>query len=77
MKKNITFAIDEDLLNKIRVVAAERRTSVNALVRDHLKSLVANRYEVDEAREALMNLAHEKAGDMGCQKWDRSNIYDR
>ena len=35
--KNITLAIDEDLLDKARVLAAMRRTSVNAMVRDFLE----------------------------------------
>ncbi len=77
MKKNITFAVDEDVLRDVRVVAAERRTSVNGLVRDYLYSLVAKERATDEAREALLNLAKESAGDMGNQKWDREKLYDR
>jgi hypothetical protein len=34
--KNITLAIDEDLLDKARVLAAMRRTTVNAMVREFL-----------------------------------------
>jgi len=37
MAKNITLAIDEDLLDKVRVLAAMKRTSVNAMVRDFLE----------------------------------------
>jgi len=34
MVKNITLAVEESILNEVKIVAAERRTSVNALVPD-------------------------------------------
>jgi predicted transcriptional regulator len=37
MPKNITLAIDEDLLDKVRVLAAMKRTSVNEMVRQFLE----------------------------------------
>ena len=40
MPKNITLAIDEDLLDKARVLAAMRRTSVNEMVREYLEAEV-------------------------------------
>jgi hypothetical protein len=39
--KNITLAIDEKVLDRVRVIAAERKTTVNALVRDFLNQQVA------------------------------------
>lgn len=41
MTKNITLAIDEDLLDKARVLAAMRRTSVNEMVRQFLEREVS------------------------------------
>lgn len=32
--KNITLSMDEDMLQRLRVLAAMRRTSVNGLIRD-------------------------------------------
>jgi len=37
LPKNITLAIDEDLLDKVRVLAAIKRTSVNEMVRQFLE----------------------------------------
>jgi hypothetical protein len=51
--KNITLAIDEKVLDEVRIYAARRRTSVNALVREHLESLVRGQ---DRAREAIAEL---------------------
>lgn len=50
MPKNITLAIDEDLLDKARVLAAMRRTSVNEMVRDFLEREV--RRETAQASRA-------------------------
>lgn len=77
MTKNITLSVDESVLRKVKVLAAERRTSVNALVRDYLSSLVAKETAQDEAREALLKLIRETDADMGQQKWNREVLYDR
>jgi hypothetical protein len=53
MTKNITLAIDESLLDKVRVIAAERKTTVNQLVRLHLEQIVRNE---DRAKRAIADL---------------------
>lgn len=50
MAKNITLAIDEDLLDKARVLAAMRRTSVNEMVRQFLEREI--RQETQQATRA-------------------------
>lgn len=77
MTKNITLSVDESVLRKVKILAAERRTSVNALVRDYLSSLAAKTSAEDEAREALLKLIRETDADMGEQKWNREALYDR
>ena len=37
MKKNLTLSIDAELLDKMRVLAAMRRTSVNDLIRQYFQ----------------------------------------
>ena len=41
--KNITLAIEDEVLDKVRVVAAEKRTTVNALVREYLTELAGGK----------------------------------
>ncbi|MEO1038972.1 MAG: DUF6364 family protein [Pseudomonadota bacterium] len=48
MAKNITLAIDEDLLDKARVLAAMHRTTVNAMVREFLEQKVG-----EESKDGL------------------------
>ena len=53
MTKNITLAIDDEILKEARIVAAEERTTVNARVRDYLNRVVAlRRVEVAGGRTA-------------------------
>lgn len=77
MTKNLTLTVDEELLEKVKLVAARQRTSVNAMVRSFFQSVAAKEQAKDEAREALLRLAREQQGDMGTQKWSREALYGR
>jgi hypothetical protein len=73
--RNLTLAIDEALLDKVRVLAAMKRTSVNEMVRGFLTRLVEQEDEHDEATEALLKLARESQGRMGDWKFSREETY--
>ena len=75
MTKNITLAIDEHLLDKVRVLAAMKRTSVNELVRGYLTRLVEEEKDRDEAREQLLRLMDESDGRMGEWRPSRDETY--
>lgn len=75
MAKNITLAIDEDLLDKARVLAAMRRTSVNEMVREYLQHIVDQEKQHCEATEALLKLARESQADFGPGPFARGEAY--
>ena len=75
MTRNLTLAIDDDLLDKVRVLAAMKRTSVNEMVRGFLTRLVEEEAEYDEATEALLKLARESQGRMGDWRPTREETY--
>ena len=75
MTRNLTLAIDDDLLDKVRVLAAMKRTSVNEMVRGFLTRLVEQETSKDEAREALLKLIDESDGDMGDWRPSREETY--
>jgi len=56
MKKNLTLSIDEDLLQKARVLAAMNKTSVNDMIREHLEACVERAKTADQARSKLLAL---------------------
>ena len=66
--RNLTLAIDDDLLDKVRVLAAMKRTTVNEAVRGFLTQWVQQETSKDEAREALLKLIDESEG-RGGEGW--------
>ena len=75
MTRNLTLAIDDDLLDKVRVLAAMKRTSVNEMVRGFLTRLVEQEVEHDEATQELLRLIDESEGDMGDWRFRREDAY--
>lgn len=75
MTRNLTLAIDDALLDKVRVLAAMKRTSVNEMVRQFLTRLVEQEIEHDEATRELLRLIDESEGDMGDWRFSREETY--
>lgn len=75
MTRNLTLAIDDALLDKVRVLAAMKRTSVNEMVRGFLTRLVEQEIEHDEATQELLKLIDESEGDMGDWRPSREETY--
>ncbi len=75
MMKNLTLTIDEDLLQKARVLAAMKRTSVNEMVRAFLARTVEEEREADEARAELLRLIDESTAEMGDWRPSRADTY--
>jgi hypothetical protein len=74
--KNITLAIDEAVLDRVRVYAAQRGTTVNALVRDHLAKLADEDARLAETRRRLKELIDTSTAEMGPDYvWNREEIY--
>ena len=56
MKTNITLKLDRDLLRKARVLAAEKDTSVSALVTEQLEKAVREREGYAQAKRRALAL---------------------
>jgi predicted transcriptional regulator len=54
MKTNITLKLDQDLLRKARVLAAEKDTSVSALLAQQLERIIRQREGYDEAKKRAL-----------------------
>lgn len=77
MKTNITLKLDRELLRKARVVAAEKDTSVSALLADQLERIVKDRDAYESAKKRA--LARLKRGyNLGYKRPDsRDELYER
>ena len=75
--KNITLSVDENVLAAARRLAAERDSTVNALVRDYLTKLAAHESRADRARARLRQLSEQSTGRLGKKTWSREDLHDR
>jgi len=76
--RNITLSIPEDLVRRVKVLAAQRDTSVSAIVTDFLADLVGTDASYDEAwsaEEAIM--AAGTGMRIGTINWDRDELHER
>ncbi|OLE13329.1 MAG: hypothetical protein AUG89_05380 [Acidobacteria bacterium 13_1_20CM_4_56_7] len=64
MKANITLKLDRDLLRKVRVLAAERDTSVSALMSEQLEKAVREREGYQQAKRRALAIL-KKGFDLG------------
>ena len=74
---NITLNMPDEILDEARVIAAKRKTTVNAMVRDYITSVVTAESRVARARKRLVELAAKSNAEMGDINWTRENLYDR
>ncbi len=77
MTKNITLAIDDDVLQEVRKYAADHNTTVNALVREQLCAIAARSKMSHAAWDELFRLADEAKAEIGPITWKRDDQYDR
>jgi len=76
MRQNLTVSLDPELIRKLRVIAAERSTSVSRLVGEELERIVERAESFESARQQA--LAMLDAGlHLGGQPVDREELHDR
>src|SRR5260370_28059527 len=74
--KNITLSVDENVLAIVRRHAAERNSTVNALVREYLTGLAAHEDRARRARARLRQLSAQSQGRLGQKTWTREGLHD-
>ncbi|MGC9450482.1 MAG: DUF6364 family protein [Oceanipulchritudo sp.] len=75
--KNLTLRVDERSLERAREVAAERSTSVNALIREYLEELGRQASRREAARAELLELCRESKAKVGSMNWKRDELHAR
>lgn len=74
---NITLSIDETIVKKVRKIAIDRDTTLNAMVREYLMSVAESDAAVrKEQADALIASTERLARDMGPRAWTRDDLYD-
>ena len=77
---NVTLAINDELVKKVRKIAADRDTTLTAMVRDYLLTM-ANEDAASGRKqlecEALERTFREIKIRMGERSWTRQDLYER
>jgi hypothetical protein len=75
-KANLTVQLDAHIIRQAKVVAANRGTSVSALVAADLTALVEQETRYAEARERAALLMRAASG-RGGRTWGRDELHER
>ncbi len=74
---NLTISIDDDLLHRARVRAAERGTSVNAVLRDYLTEWIGKRSARSRSVAALLDQSARASSERQGRRWTREELHER
>lgn len=77
MTKNITLAVDKDVLDRVRVVAAKRQTTVNGLVRAYLEQVAMAEDKKSRFQRRIKALRARTKFEVGPVTWTRDELYER
>jgi Family of unknown function (DUF6364) len=75
--KNVTLSVDEDVLSAVRRYAAERDSSVNALVREFLTGIAEREDRAKKARRRIRKLSERSEARIGSSSWSRDELHAR
>ncbi len=77
---NVTLTLDDELVRRIRRIAAERDTTLTGIIREHLEKLAAGeavtgrKRREEEALERSFTRLHFRVGKPA---WKRSDLHER
>ena len=75
--KNVTIAMDESLLREARRIAADRSTTLNAMIREFLQELADRESQAAKARRRIVELCRNTQAEIGPRTWSRDEIHER
>ncbi len=74
---NITLKIEEELLKKARELALQRKTSINAIVREKLEEFVSSDLNREATLKGLEAFFQRTKAGIGKRTWTRDEIHER
>ena len=75
--KNVTIALNDSLLREARRIAADRSTSLNAMIREFLEELSQRESRAVKARRRIVELCRESQARVGPRNWSRDELHER
>jgi len=75
--KNVTIALDDSLLREARRIAADRSTTLNAMIREFLEELSQRESRAVKARRRIVELCRESQARVGPRNCSRDELHER
>ena len=75
--KNVTIALDEALIREVRRIAAERSTTLNAMIRGFLEELAERESSAVKARRRIVELCRDTKAEIEPRTWTRDELHER
>ncbi|MCF6235848.1 MAG: hypothetical protein L3J70_05665 [Gammaproteobacteria bacterium] len=74
---NVTISIEEEDLKQARMVALQQGSSLNAAIREFVKSYIGNTRRYSQVTERILQRAEQSQfSSEGCE-WTREDLYER
>jgi len=77
MKTNITLKLDADLLREAKIMAAEERTSISAMLTEQLEQLVRRKSGYERARKRALARLREASDHHWVKPQSRDELHER
>ena len=74
---NLTITLDDDLLQKARIRAAQLGTSINAVLRQHLEAWTGMQDERRRAVERILKASTRSTASSSGRKCTRDELHER
>ena len=74
---NVTLSIDEEDLKAARITALQNGTSLNAVVRDFIKSYIGQVQRNQELADSILQTMNESSYVGSTRKVSRDELYER
>lgn len=75
--KNVTLSVEESTLREARRIAAQRSTSLNAMIRDFLTELTERESQAAQAKVRIRQLCNQTRAQVGARDWNRQDTHER
>jgi predicted transcriptional regulator len=78
-KQNVTLSLPREMVRRVKVIAAQRDTSISGLMVEKLKEIVDEEHGYEEARERSLDRLREgfDLGTAGRTSWTRDELHER
>ncbi len=77
MKRNLTLAIDEGILDRARVAAAQKKKTLTGMVRDYLEGIAKEDRERKASLDRLLKAFKSTPLRVGRGSWSRDDLHAR